>query len=317
MADRIAEVERLRGLWSEAIAASPQTVFQDFDWNLLALQTFTDEPPCFIAAETVSSIAILPIVKRNYSLALAGGPMFDYRDAIRAGDDSAFMAALEQAAGLNLPLITNGIRGEAAARRWAKVAPQAWTGAPFVSAAEMPAEAFARNHARGRRALHRLNELGAMVNREQGTPQIIDKLYRAKAKEQSSWGENVFRDERCIEFMGKLVVLPQTRCEIFLLAVTEEPIAALVTFIDGSTRRFYTVWMDPAWARHSPGVALLFEATRQTLQEGLDCDYMTGEHPYKLRFSTGSQPLYKLEATVEQLSAIRPQAAEREELKAA
>jgi CelD/BcsL family acetyltransferase involved in cellulose biosynthesis len=75
--------------------------------------------------------------------------------------------------------------------------------------------------------------------------------------------------------------------------------------------------MDPGWASHSPGIALLFEATRQTLCEGLDCDYMTGEQPYKLRFSTASQSLYKVDATAEQLAAIKRQSAEREELKAA
>jgi hypothetical protein len=88
------------------------------------------------------------------------------------------------------------------------------------------------------------------------------------------------------------------------LEIEQEPIAALVTFIDGPVRRFYTTWMDPAWSKHSPGVALLFEATRQTLEQGLDCDYMTGEQPYKLRFATGSEPLYKIDTGAEQLSAL-------------
>ena len=90
-----------------------------------------------------------------------------------------------------------------------------------------------------------------------------------------------------------------------------------MTFVDGGTRRFYTTWMDPAWSRHSPGIALLFEATRLTLEQGLDCDYMTGEQPYKLRFATGSEPLYKVEATAQQLAGVRENMGEVAELKAA
>jgi CelD/BcsL family acetyltransferase involved in cellulose biosynthesis len=75
-------------------------------------------------------------------------------------------------------------------------------------------------------------------------------------------------------------------------------VAALVTFQDGKVRRFYTTWFDPQWSRHSPGVALLFEATRLSLAEGLTCDYMTGEQDYKLRLATGAVPLYRASGAI-------------------
>src|SRR5439155_21273542 len=103
VAETIADVEKLRGSWAEAIATSPHTIFQDFDWNLLALRIFSDEHPFFVVAGTTSSIAILPLVIRDHSLRLAGGPLFDYRDAICAGDDSAFVAALDVAGCRDLP----------------------------------------------------------------------------------------------------------------------------------------------------------------------------------------------------------------------
>jgi hypothetical protein len=37
---------------------------------------------------------------------------------------------------------------------------------------------------------------------------------------------------------------------------------------------------------------------------GVDCDYMTGEQPYKLRLATVSVPLYRLRATAHQLAAL-------------
>ena len=82
------------------------------------------------------------------------------------------------------------------------------------------------------------------------------------------------------------------------------PIAALVTFVDGEVRRFYTTWMNPTWGKHSPGIALLFEATRLTLAEGLDCDYMTGEQPYKLRLATRRIPLHRIRATAGELAGV-------------
>ena len=44
--------------------------------------------------------------------------------------------------------------------------------------------------------------------------------------------------------------------------------------------------------------------TRRSLADGLDCDYMTGEQPYKLRLATRSTPLYRLCATPEQLADL-------------
>jgi CelD/BcsL family acetyltransferase involved in cellulose biosynthesis len=310
-------VEKLRPLWERALRGSAATIFQSFDWNLLPLQTFWDQAPNFVAVEKDSSVAILPIVVHNGALVFAGGPLFDYRDAICAGDPSALEAALETASSFGLPLSIAGVRGMAAAARWSRLSPQQWTAAPFVSRQLITPEAFAAKHTRSRRASRCLNDLGAQVKRMKGTPGAMERILRSKAGEPAGWGVNLFRDERCIEFMRSVVALPNTRCDLFVLEVAEQPIAALVTFVDQGGRRFYTTWMDAAWNKHSPGIALLFEATRLTLEEGLDCDYMTGEQPYKLRFATGSEPLYKVEASVGQLSALKRETREPIELKAA
>src|SRR5438270_13190261 len=115
-------------------------MFQDFDWNLLALMTFSEEKPYFVLAESDSSIAILPAVIRNREIALAGGPLFDYRDAICAGDSSAFRAALETMAALKLPMCVFGVRGRESAEHWSALDPQPWTAAPFVSGKQVSGE---------------------------------------------------------------------------------------------------------------------------------------------------------------------------------
>ena len=74
--------------------------------------------------------------------------------------------------------------------------------------------------------------------------------------------------------------------------------------IDRGCRRFYTGWFAPEYEKHSPALALIYEITRQSLAAGLDCDYMTGEQPYKMRLATSAVPLYKVRASAEELATF-------------
>jgi CelD/BcsL family acetyltransferase involved in cellulose biosynthesis len=94
------------------------------------------------------------------------------------------------------------------------------------------------------------------------------------------------------------------RCQIYTLSKDELLVAGLITFCDESVRRFYTIYFNPEWARYSPGQALLYEITAQSLGEGLSCDYMTGEYAYKLRLANASRPLLRLDVSAQQLSEI-------------
>src|ERR1043165_2114702 len=108
------EVESL-GPWWASLRDAEATLFQNFDWNLLALRTFSDETPYFVVAESDSSLAILPSVISKGEVKLAGERLFDYPAALCAGDESAFRATLEAFSALNLPLSIAGIRGKAGA----------------------------------------------------------------------------------------------------------------------------------------------------------------------------------------------------------
>jgi CelD/BcsL family acetyltransferase involved in cellulose biosynthesis len=78
--------------------------------------------------------------------------------------------------------------------------------------------------------------------------------------------------------------------------------AALVTFQHKSVRHFYTIHYDPRWEWYSPGQCLIFEVTRESLKEGLDVDFMTGEYPYKNRLATAMVPLYRVAASAQQVA---------------
>jgi CelD/BcsL family acetyltransferase involved in cellulose biosynthesis len=93
-------------------------------------------------------------------------------------------------------------------------------------------------------------------------------------------------------------------CEIFTLETAGSLLAALVTFRDGNIRRFYTVHFEAEWAKYSPGMVLIHEVTRRSLAALMDCDYMTGEHAYKLRFATSVVPMYWVRASAAELGAM-------------
>ena len=157
--------------------------------------------------------------------------------------------------------------------------------------------------------MRRLSDLGASVSAVKATPELIEQLYREKAKEPAAYGQNVFQDPRCLDFMRSVVALPQTECDVFLMEIAEDQIAALVTFREREVRRFYTTWMNQDWSKHSPGIALLYHATCETLAAGLDSDYMTGEQPYKMRVAQSAQELFNVKTTAAELRELFPAAA--------
>jgi hypothetical protein len=42
---------------------------------------------------------------------------------------------------------------------------------------------------------------------------------------------------------------------------------------------------------------MIFDVTRETLTDGMDVDFMTGEYPYKNRLATAMVPLFRVEAS--------------------
>jgi CelD/BcsL family acetyltransferase involved in cellulose biosynthesis len=51
-------------------------------------------------------------------------------------------------------------------------------------------------------------------------------------------------------------------------------------------------------------MTLLFEVARSSLAHGLDCDFMTGEQPYKVRLATSRCPLFSVAASAQTLRSI-------------
>jgi CelD/BcsL family acetyltransferase involved in cellulose biosynthesis len=145
-----------------------------------------------------------------------------------------------------------------------------------------------------------MERLGFKMRRCDGRDaSLLRAIYAGKAAQHPA---SLFHDPARIEFLVSAAELMPDVFEIFTLENGPLLAAAVVTLRDNGCRRFYTGWFAPEYEKHSPALALIYEVTRQSLAEGLDCDYMTGEQPYKMRLATSSVPLYRVCAKPQELA---------------
>lgn len=301
------DIRPLRSCWEALCRERPATIFQSFAWNWTAARVFSGrEEPLVIFSESDSGAALVPAaipVSRSH-LQLMGEALFDYRDVLVAGDAIPLHTAWQEAARTNLPLLAWGMH-DFEDTRWSGFHLQPFYGAPRVSPREISPTEFASRHNRLARSLRRLSRFGVSLRQYTGAESaLVRSIYEAKAAQRGDNSESSFSDPLRVRFMVEIAALCGSACEIFTLQSAGSLVAALVTFRDAGVRRFYTVYFDAAWAKHSPGIALVYHATCQSLEQGLECDYMTGEHSYKLRLATGVTRLYWTRAEPHLLSNL-------------
>jgi CelD/BcsL family acetyltransferase involved in cellulose biosynthesis len=299
------EIEPLRPAWEKLYSQSCCTIFQSYAWNRLAAQVFARRAAPFVVfAESDSGAALLPAALSRHQITFLGDELFDYRDLLFAGDPDIARSAWAQLARLNLPLTLKSVRGEAARRRWQRFDPQSFAGAPQIAAAECTAQALAAAHRRLGRFWRRALRSGAQLLQYDGSASALLRwIYEKKATQFGPCPGSLFCDRRRVDFMVAAGAADPAACDIFTLESNGQVMSALVTFRDRQMRRFYTVFYDQQFAEFSPGNILLFEICRRTLEQGMSCDLMTGEQPYKLRLATSAVPLFQIEASAEVVAA--------------
>jgi CelD/BcsL family acetyltransferase involved in cellulose biosynthesis len=189
-------------------------------------------------------------------------------------------------------------------RQWEEMgfSTEAFCRAPRVRPVDTTAGKFVARHSRAYLQLRRLRRAGAEVQVRPPEPRLVREIYRCKAQ-QINLPDNLFTDPVRVEF-GIAAAVMDPFCEVFTVEAGTELVAALLTYRDGHARRLYTTCYSRRWGKYSPGIALLLEAARRSLEQGLECDFLTGEQPHKLRFATTSLPLYTASATAEQLAEV-------------
>src|SRR4051794_17164460 len=92
-------MEALKPVWERLESVGSSTIFQSFAWNQLAVKCFAiSQSPFVVMIERDSSSAIIPacIDSNNQRISLLGEELFDYRDALSAGDHTALAEAWQQ-----------------------------------------------------------------------------------------------------------------------------------------------------------------------------------------------------------------------------
>jgi CelD/BcsL family acetyltransferase involved in cellulose biosynthesis len=300
------EIWRLQPVW-ERLRRDHHTIFQEFDWNLLAARMFADrEAPHVVYARAGFGEAIIPAVLRQKNggteVGLLGEELFDYRNFLFAGDEDVLRSALAHLSDLKQPLRITALRQNDCEAFPPELSLNRFTVAPGIRHRQLSADTFAEMHLRLARNLRRMQRLGYEFNAWDGSnSQLLRNIYELKAEQDR---ESLFRDPLRREFIVEAARLQPQRVQIFTLESGSRLGSALVTLVDSGVRRFYTCWFAPELSKHSPALSLIYEVSRLSLAAGLDCDYMTGEQPYKLRLATSAVQLFHLNATSDQLAAL-------------
>ena len=300
-----AEIEQLSSIWNSLVSPE-QSLFQSYRWNRLAAQCFRHhEEPYFVLAENDNGAAILPAVIQTdcKTVSFAGERLFDYRDYLAQGDPEPLIRAWRALASLKLPIAITAISQPQRAI-WELMPKSFFSRAPRLSRNGITAEQFAHQHSRAFSRLRKLERIGLRICEYPGDSPMVPHIYELRAR-QSVEGE-LFHDPRRVDFMVAACAQEGRACEVFTLEHGSTLAASLITFRDGSFRRFYTTYYDHRWARYSPGVSLLFDVARRSLQQGLSFDLMTGEQPYKMRIAPEAEDLFEVKATATQLRELFP-----------
>ena len=281
-------------------------MFQSYVWNAIATAAFADrEAPFIIYSETDNGTALIPAATNGTRLCLLGETLFDYRDLLWSGDEQVLHSAWSRASQRGCDFSAGAVRGDSQLAAWFGFDLRRFYGAPRVSPGEISAEDFASKHNRLARWHRRMEREGVIMQCRTGAHgELVRFIYEQKGSQPAETADNLFNDSRRIEFMVAVCRAVGSACEIFTYESAGTLVAAIVTFRDLNVRRFYTIYFNQGWARYSPGTVLLYEVTRRSLATGLDCDYMTGEHGYKLRFATSVVPMYWAEAPAGTLASL-------------
>lgn len=299
------EMEKIRERWVALRVVGRHTIFQSFRWNQLAARVFAGKHmPLIAISENDSGMAIIPacIDVKNKRLSLLGETLFDYRDTLTAGDLISLRRAWSELASIaaknECTFEFHSLREDSAGLgKWSGFERVPTSSAPFILRDDRSGEA----HSRLLRNMRRLETLGVKAVRYDGKAlQLLRTIYSLK----SQGPDSLFRDQQRISFITALAQDAPSTFDIFTLEQGSTLAAAIVTFRDGLFRRFYTTYFDPAFAKHSPGITLLHHAVQETLSEGLNCDFLTGDQPYKRRLATAAAPLFRVGANQGTMRAI-------------
>ena len=298
------EIAELEPVWRRCFLIDPYaTIFQSYEWNLSMAEHLPHiERPLVICSQDADGNAtIVPAAESLASdcLTLLGECLSDYRsilttDASSPTIQSAFLALANERKWL---LYTALLPEHHAVLD--EFSTEGFCGAPHKT--PCPGSEFAARHGRMFSRLRKLERHGFDVVEHDGSDeQLVRWIYARKSQADEHC---LFRAPHRVNAIVTAFRALASKVRVFTLRRDGLIIAAVIVLIDSARgfARFYTNWFDADWRHFSPGMVLLYEASRRVLDAGLGCDYLTGEQPYKLRMADCSRYLRRVKASPEEL----------------
>ena len=134
----------------------------------------------------------------------------------------------------------------------------------------------------------------------------LDIVIGLHKKRWTNGASEAFQSDSVIAFHREFVQLAADRGWLRLLIVWLDsiPVSALYGLKYGPTFYFYQSGFDPAYSKHSVGVATMALAIKTAIADGAsEYDFLHGDEEYKFHWASGSRDLTRLELHPPQASA--------------
>ncbi len=290
-----ADLSSLQALWQRAYS---EHIFQQYELNAAWARIFGESRPRNSKGYQIriwiheSPPMILPWAQRDGNLHWLGHGLMDYADPLGPPGELAEAILPEEAGVWNLRGIRAHSPWQPVFQRLARATRSEFkylSSAPFCG--EMTAAELENKHGRVAGRWHDLERQGVgceavreVTERQQLLRQML------QWKQQRMGEDNILRE---LEAAWLDEAAAHEFCELWRLG-NDAAWAGFLTWRQGHTRYGYLLAHDPARARASPGIMLLYAVLRRTLAEGMRFDFLTGEQGFKMRFATGREELFCL-----------------------
>lgn len=316
------DLSPLAAVWACAAQPQPASCFQSFAFAQCWAKIYGGQARILVLYSAAPAW-VLPFAICRGALSMLGHGLFDYADVV--GAPAVADTVREQAGGIAAELLSVAgwealdicaVPGDSPFLEFWRALAAAlgapgiasvfsrYSAAPRLSLGAMPgvqddarsAELdgiHSRAAARLRRA-QRGSRLGA-VEEPAARRQLLLWMLEQKERRLQSLGQNNVLHTAEATWLGQMVADYPETAELWAYCHEAQPIAGFLTFLMAPVRYGYLLAFDPAQARQSPAIELLYFVLRQTVAEGRAFDFLTGEQGYKLRFANGSRPLLRLQ----------------------
>ena len=158
-----------------------------------------------------------------------------------------------------------------------------------------------------RRTRKLLNEFQAQISMLEDPGELetaVDELFQLhEDRFKTKQGQSIFRADLRKDF-HKIIshcFLEKDILRLFRLSVDDKTIASLYCYEFANKLFYFQFGMDPAWAKHSPGVVIMGQGIKYAIDKELDLfDFMRGEEDYKFKWTDKIRNMVTVDLAVTQ-----------------